>query len=91
MEDVGLIRVLAAFAFVIGLILLLSWVMKNLRGSRWVEKIQGERRLQMVEQLYIDNKHKLILVKCDAVEHLLLVGAQGSQVISKITGKEKSK
>lgn len=91
MEEIGLLRVLAAFAFVIGLILLLSWLLKYFRGSALLEKVQGERRLQLVEQLYLDSRHKLVLVKCDAVEHLLLVGTQGSQVVSEITkGKKKS-
>ena len=40
MEEVGLIRAIASFAFVIGLILLLSWGLKHLRGTRWVEQKQ---------------------------------------------------
>ena len=74
MEEVGLIRVLLSFGFVIGLILLLSWGLKYLRNSRWVEKVQGERRLHVVEQLFLDARHKLVLVKCDEDEHLLLLG-----------------
>lgn len=88
MEEVGYLRVFAAFAFVIGLILVFSWMLKHLRGSRWVEKVQGERRLKMVEQLYLDGKHKLVLVKCDEAEHLLLVG--DGHAISEI-GKGKKK
>lgn len=87
MEEVGLVRVIAAFAFVIGLILVFSWILKNLRNSRWVEKVQGERRLQMVEQLYLDAKHKVVLVKCDEAEHLLLVG--DGQTISEISKVKK--
>ncbi len=82
MEEVSLIRVIASFAFVIGLIFLLSWGLKNLRGNRWVEKVQGPRRLQMVEQLYLDSRHKLVLVKCDEEEHLLMVG--GGHEVAKL-------
>lgn len=90
MDEVNLLRVAAAFVFVIGLIFLSSWLLRYFRGSAWAEKMQGERRLQLVEQLYIDSRTKLVLVKCDAVEHLLLVGAQGSQVVAEaVKGKKK--
>lgn len=88
MEDVSLFRVLAAFVFVIALILIFSWMLKHLRGSRWVEKVQGQRRLQLVEQLYLDAKHKVVLVKCDETEHLLLVG-DGQPVTSISKDKKK--
>ena len=74
MEDVSLLRVFVAFAFVIGLILLLSWAAKRLRKSRWAEQVHGKRRLETIEQLYLDSRHKLVLVKCDEVEHLVMIG-----------------
>ncbi|MDG1287917.1 MAG: flagellar biosynthetic protein FliO [Rickettsiales bacterium] len=89
MEEVGLIRAIASFAFVIGLILLLSWGLKHLRGTRWVEKVQGPRRLQMVEQLYLDSRNKLVLVKCDEEEHLLMIG--GGHEVAKLNAKAAAK
>ncbi len=89
MEEVGLFRIIASFAFVIGLILVFSWFSKYIRNSRWVEKVQGERRLKMVEQLFIDAKHKVVLVKCDEEEHLLLMG--DGHVISEISKKGAKK
>lgn len=85
MEELDLLKVLASFAFVIALILLLSWAMRHFRGHRWVEKVQGARRLQCLEQLYLDSKNKLVLVKCDDKEHLILVGTQGSSQIAELS------
>ena len=90
MEEVGLVRIVASFAFVIGLILLFSWGAKYLRGSKWAEKVQGERRLQLVEQLYLDARHKLVLVKYDQTEQLLLIG-EGKKISEQpITVKKKT-
>ena len=91
MEEVGIVRILAAFAFVIGLILLMSWGLKRARGSQWMEKVQGEKRLHMVEQLYLDARHKLVLVKCDEAEHLIMIGDGQMMPHKKATQKAASK
>ncbi len=77
MDEISYIRVMAAFLFVIALIFFLSWALKRIKSSQWVDKVQGERRLKIIEQVYIDNKNKLVLVRCDEQEHLVLIGAQG--------------
>jgi flagellar protein FliO/FliZ len=84
MEEIGLLRILLAFAFVIGLILSLGWAMRHFRGHRWVEKVQGVKRLQLVEQLYLDSRHKVVLVKCDEREHLLLIGGNSAAPIAEV-------
>ncbi len=41
----------------------------------------AERRLQLVESLNLDPRRRLVLVRCDEREHLLLLGAAGEQVV----------
>lgn len=86
MEDISLMRVLLAFGFTIGLILLLSWALRHFRSHKWVEKVQGPKRLQLVEQLYLDSRHKLVLVKCDEAEHLLLIGGNSAHPVTEVKG-----
>ena len=38
-------------------------------------------RLKMVEVMAIDNRRRLVLVRRDGVEHLLLLGATGETVV----------
>lgn len=73
-------RFIAALVFVVGLMILLAQVMKHfnghgaLRGGR-------KRRLQIVEILPIDARHRAVLLRRDDREHLLLLGANGDRVI----------
>jgi len=75
-------KVPLALLVVIGLIFLCAAAVKKagldkrLRGSRG-----GPARLVIVETLYLDPKHRLVLVRSDAKEHLLLVGVSGPLLI----------
>ncbi|MBU6234457.1 MAG: flagellar biosynthetic protein FliO [Alphaproteobacteria bacterium] len=51
----------------------------------------SSRRLNILETRAIDHKHKLVLVKCDTREHLLLLGPQGQTVVeTNIPAKENA-
>ena len=39
------------------------------------------RRLAIVESVMLGNKHRLFLVRCDAVEHILVTSPQGTTLI----------
>lgn len=69
------LRFIAAFALVIGLIALMSYLAKRWRGLRAAGKRAG-RRLEIVEALGVDAKRRLVIVKADGREHLLLVGGE---------------
>lgn len=72
------LRFAAAFAFVIGLIALLAYAAKRWRG---VGVGRPGRRLQVVEALGVDAKRRLVLVRADGREHLLLVGGESDLLI----------
>lgn len=70
-----ILRFVAAFALVIGLIGLLSYAAKRWRGMSALGRRQG-RRLEIVEALGIDAKRRVVIVRADDVEHVLLVGGE---------------
>jgi flagellar protein FliO/FliZ len=70
-----------ALAFVLALILALAFVVRRLGlGSRFVVS-GGRRRLAVVEMLPLDTKRRLVLLRRDGVEHLVLLGAQSDLLI----------
>lgn len=72
-------KFLCGFVFVIGLMLLLSWIIKKVGGVGAV--LKSEKRLKVVEALPIDHKHRLVLVRRDNREHLLVLGPDSETVI----------
>lgn len=63
-------RFFAALAFVVGLIVLLSYVARRYRGLATGKP----RRMAIVEAIGVDAKRRLVLVRSDDREFLLLVG-----------------
>ena len=87
MEDVSILRFILAFAFVLGLIGMFGFGLK-----KWGNKVpglmgtlpgQGGRRLKIIETCIVGAKYRLVLVKRDAKEHLLLVGQENAKVVEK--------
>lgn len=86
--DAGInyLKFAAAFIFVMGLMLLLGHVARRFDFSRWVGGAGGtgsgrERRLGVVEQLPVDGRRRLVLIRRDDVEHLVLLGQQGGEMV----------
>lgn len=76
-------RFVLALAFVILLILACAWIARRLGlGGRIVAK-GGRRRLAIIEVLPLDGRRRLVLLKRDGVEHLLLLGQQNDLVIER--------
>ncbi len=76
-------RFVLALAFVILLILACAWIARRLGlGGRIVAK-GGRRRLAIVEVLPLDGRRRLVLLKRDGIEHLLLLGQQNDLVIER--------
>jgi flagellar protein FliO/FliZ len=77
-----------ALALVVALILGLSWLVKRfgLGGPlvRGMPVGSGGRRLAVVEVLTLDARRKMVLVKRDQQEHLLLLGANDDLVIESV-------
>lgn len=72
--DIAL-RFIAAFALVIGMIALMSYAAKRWRGVGGMSGRKG-RRLEIVEALGLDAKRRVVIVRADDTEHVLLVGGE---------------
>lgn len=72
MTALGLTYALAALAAVLLLILLAG---RLARMTSLVKRVAGNR-LSVVESLAVDTKRRLLLIRCDGREVLLLTGAQ---------------
>ena len=81
MDTTLLLKFLFAFAFVMCLMYLLSWFMKRIGLSGQSMLPGGKRRLKIVEFLPLDHRRKLVLVRRDNKEHLLVLGPAGETVV----------
>lgn len=78
-----------ALGVVLVLIVLGLWVLKFFMKAGTVMRAQG-RRVQVVEQLQVDGKRQLLVIRRDNVEHLVMTGGPQDLVIeSGIPAAEK--
>jgi flagellar protein FliO/FliZ len=76
------LRFVLALAFVLGLILGAALLAKRFGiGNQAPMRLRGTKRLAIVESMSLDTKHRLILVRRDQTEHLIVVGATSDLVI----------
>lgn len=82
MEEVNWLRFILSFVLVLGLIGLFGLAMRKW-GSRFsgVTLPGADQRLKLVEMRGIGPRHRLVLVKRDAVEHLLLIGPESVTLV----------
>ena len=76
MDWMGLLRAIFALAIVLGLILTLAWVLRRY-APQLMARLQaprGQKRLQVVETLVLDPARRLVLVRLDNEERLILLG-----------------
>ena len=71
-----------ALVFVLGLIVLLAWAVRRFGWFAQVIPVRaGKKRIAVVDMAVVDAKRRLILVRRDDTEHLLLVGANSETVV----------
>lgn len=75
MDWADYLRFVAALAFVLGLIGLLAWAGRRSGLVARPTVLSSESRLAVLEVRPVDAKHKLVLVRRDRTEHLILMGA----------------
>lgn len=77
------LRFALALIFVLGLIGVLAIVAKRFGMAPRISKGLGPsgKRLQIVDVTTVDAKRRLVLVRRDDVEHLLLLGATSETVV----------
>nr|WP_298683989.1 flagellar biosynthetic protein FliO [uncultured Dongia sp.] len=71
-----------ALLLVLGLIAILAWLLRRF-GMGGALRPGGQRRVQVVETTAVGPRHRLVLVRRDRVEHLLLLGPQGDVVVER--------
>lgn len=74
-------RFLGALVLVVALIFALAWIAKRLGFGGRVASARGKRRLGVQEVLSLDSKRRLVLLKRDGVEHLILLGLNDDVVV----------
>lgn len=80
MDVLDLGRYFASLLLVGGL-LGVAWLAARRFGVPGVVGGSAQKRLSIVETLMIGPRHKLFLLRRDGIEHLLLVGPQGANVV----------
>jgi flagellar protein FliO/FliZ len=93
MDTVDPSRFILSFLFVLGLIGLLAMALRHYAASgKFSQAMRGgnaDGRIKILEVRYLDPRRRLVLVRRDHVEHLLLL-ADGRETVveSGITGME---
>lgn len=81
MESDAYIRLILALVFVLSLIGLLTWIVRRFRLGGGALAGRGARRVRIVEATTLDARRRLVLVRRDDTEHLVLVGPAGDLVV----------
>lgn len=77
------LRFVLALAIVLGLILGVAWLARRFGLGGAPTGPRRRRRLALIESLALDGKRRLVLVRRDGREHLLLVGGGADIVIER--------
>ena len=75
------LRFLIALVFVVAMIGALAWIVRRFGWANRFVAPAGKKRLSVLEVLPIDGKRRLVLLRRDTVEHLVLLGIAGDLVI----------
>ena len=82
MDMADYLRSVAALVLVLGLILAVLWLLRRFGVPGMVPARAATRRLAVMESLTLDTRRRLVLVRRDGREHLLLLGPAGDQVVA---------
>lgn len=81
MDMADYLRSVMALVLVLGMILALLWLLRRFGVPGMVPARSVTRRLAVVESLSLDGRRRLVLVRHDEREHLLLLGPSGDKVV----------
>ena len=76
-----LARFAAALIFVLCLMGGLALVLRRIKDGQLPGTMGAKRRLKIVEILPLDARRRLVLLRRDSVEHLVILGTDGETVI----------
>ncbi len=83
MEATSYLRFILSLVLVLGMIFAALWAVRRWGLGAMMPRMGGGRRLALVEALPLDGKHRLVLVRRDDREHLLLLGGGGDTVVER--------
>jgi len=87
MELSAYFRFVAALVFVLGIIGVLALIARRfVPGARNINRRGVKRRLSIVEVVPVDTKRRLVLLKRDDTEHLVMLGPTGDTVVERNIG-----
>jgi flagellar protein FliO/FliZ len=83
-------RFVIAVIAVLALLAAFAWLARRFGFAGRLPTRGGRRRLAIVEVAAIDNKRRLLLLRRDDVEHLVLIGVDSAVVIESGIAKPRS-
>ena len=86
MSDSLVLNFIIALAVVLGLLGVLAWAGRRFGMIPGVSRRGAGGRLRVVEVTAVDAKRRLLLIRRDTVEHLVLLGATGDLVVERGIG-----
>ncbi|MBC07777.1 flagellar biosynthetic protein FliO [Thalassospira sp.] len=87
MELSAYFRFVAALLFVLGIIGVFALLARRfVPGARNINRRGTKRRLSVVEVVPVDTKRRLVLLKRDDTEHLVMLGPNGDTVVERNIG-----
>ncbi len=81
-ESFSWLRFAFASATVIALMAALAWGLKALALRGLLRPSRPDERIRILSSVGLDARRRLVLVKCDQTEHLILLGPSGDVVVS---------
>lgn len=84
------VAIITWLAITIVVVLLLIWLFRLLISGRLLNRHNPDLRLQVVDATAIDNRRKLVLVRRDNVEHLIIIGGTNDIVVESGIGAATS-
>ena len=80
MTAAQMIRFAAALALVVAMMVGLGLIMRRINAGSGL--VQGQkRRLKIVEMMNLDHRRRLLLIRRDDREHLVILGPTGETVV----------
>ena len=83
MDPTEYLRFFAALIFVLALIGAAAFALRAFGFMTPGNRNKAERRMSIVETLTLDPRRRLLIVRRDNVEHLLLLGIQGETIVER--------
>lgn len=80
MDIVNILRFVLSLAVVLGLIAALAWLLRRYGSGRIIPGTD-RNRLAVIEAAHVDAKRRLVLVRRDETEHLILLGPNSELLI----------